>query len=210
MDNIEFKKHLHNLKKIHVDIENQMLRFDEVIPYERQGSFEIDSSKQIMTDKKIQTHEYDRPKTSEIYSPRLLNLMLACGPQVEAVTRLIFTKYEFKNDDHNSIPNLIKKINDKNVLSNFSIFSERHNIFFKPFTPKLSWWNMYNKIKHDLATMQFELTYDAVMNAFAALTGLHCLANKISSRDNQQIREVLDSKYWSSDAGHIRLHDRHI
>ena len=173
MTNESYEDHLHNLKKLHIDLEKQMLKFDEILPYERQ-------------------------KTSEIYSPRLLNMMLACCPQIEATTKLISQKCKFSqkcNFSEKSVPGLIQKINEKNVLSNFKIVSIPHKLMFKPFTGELSWWSAYNNLKHELAEKQFELTYSKVMSAFAALTALHYLASYLNGDDNH-VQEILDKDSW--------------
>ena len=68
-----FQTDLENLGKLHNDLEKQMLTFDEVVPYERQ-------------------------RTAQIYSPRLLNMMLVCGAQVEAVTRLVSNRCDIHID----------------------------------------------------------------------------------------------------------------
>ena len=166
-----FNFHLENLKKLQIDLEKQMLRFDEIIPYERQ-------------------------ETARIYSPRLLNMMLACCPQIEAVTNLISTKCNFSG---NGIPTLIGKINKKAVLSNFQIISIPHKLLFTPFPKELSWWQAYNKLKHELTGKQFKLTYTIVMDAFAALAGLHCLSEKLVSCSDDRVPITLDRKNWTND-----------
>ena len=159
---------LRNLEKLYVDLEKQMLKFDEVLPYGRQN-------------------------TSEIYSPRLVNMMLACGPQIESITKLISQKCNFPDKP---VPNMIQKINEKGVLSHFEIFSIPHKLLFTPFTRDLSWWTAYNKLKHGLTKKQFELTYSDVMDAFSALTALYCLANSLSTDNDKYVQQILDKKTW--------------
>jgi hypothetical protein len=172
-----FNYHLHNLKKLHTDLEKQMLKFDEIIPYERQ-------------------------ETAKIYSPRLLNMMLACCPQIEAVTKLIAEKCNFTG---NVVPKLIQKINNNAVLSKFSIVSIPHQLLFTPFTKELSWWQAYNKLKHELTGKQFKLTYTIVMDAFAALAALHCLAEKLNECFDKDIPIVLDSEHWMNEERLLRV-----
>ena len=107
-----FQFDLENLKKLHTDLEKQMLQFDEVVPYERQ-------------------------RTAHIYSPRLLNMMLVCGAQIEAVTRLISRRCNFV-EQNGGIPSLIREINKKLVLSKFTIVSIPHRLLFTPFGNELS------------------------------------------------------------------------
>ncbi|MDE1812753.1 MAG: hypothetical protein KGH85_07805 [Thaumarchaeota archaeon] len=169
-----FQNDLENLKKLHVDLEKQMLNFDEIIPFERQ-------------------------RTAEVYSPRLLNMMLVCGAQIEAVTRLILRKCGISDNDE-GIRQLIRKINQKKVLSNFKIMSIPHELQFSPFTDDLVWWESYNQLKHDLQEKQFIIKYTTVMDAFAALAGLHCLANQLLLVSNNDISKVLDHKNWIHDS----------
>ena len=170
MDNESYEFPLNNLKKLHADLEKQMLKFDEILPYGHQNA-------------------------SEIYSPLLVNMMLACCPQIEATTKWISTKCNFSKD---SVPGRIQKINEKNVLSNFEIILIPHALPFSPFT-ELLWWNAYNKLKHELTENQFELTYFEVMSAFAALTALHHLARQLNDNDDKHVQRILDSKTWFND-----------
>src|SRR2546427_10791864 len=108
-----------------------MIEFDEIVPFVRQ-------------------------KNAEIFSPRLLNMMLACGPQVEAVSEIIATRCDIEHDDLN-VPSLIQKINEKGVLSKLNIVSIQYNLQFTPFTLELDWWKMYNGLKHNLAIEQYKI-----------------------------------------------------
>src|SRR5689334_10341647 len=108
---------LQNLQKLHLDLEKQMLNFDEIVPFERQ-------------------------RTAEIYSPRLLNMMLVCGAHIESVTKLISRRCDFNYPD---LRTAIRTINKKGVLSNFGIISIPHELVFTPFTDSLEWWESYNE-----------------------------------------------------------------
>lgn len=170
MSNEDLKYDLENLQKLHQDLEKQMLSFDEIIPFERQ-------------------------RTSEIYSPRLLNMMLVCGAHIETVTKLISRRCDFNYDDLRSS---IRKINEKFVLSKFYIISIPHEIQFTPFTDKLEWWESYNELKHELQEKQFKITYTRVMDAFACLSALHFLAQKLMSiQDNDEISNILNGQNWT-------------
>ena len=174
-----FAHNLENLRKLHVDLEKQMLNFDEVIPYERQ-------------------------RTAQIYSPRLLNMMLVCGSQIEAITKLISRKCDIDYDQ--GIRPAIRNINENAVLSNFHIFSIPHKLQFTPFTRDLEWWETYNDLKHELQDKQFKITYTRVMDAFAALAALHRLADKLDSANKKQIQQILDRKSWVDNKPTIKLH----
>lgn len=173
-----FQVDLEDLGKLHNDLEKQMLNFDEVVPYERQ-------------------------RTAQIYSPRLLNMMLVCGAQVEAVTRLISRNCNFV--ENGGIPPLIRQLNHNAVLANFKIISIPHNLQFTPFTRDLEWWDAYNELKHELKEKQFKITYTTVMDAFAALAALHCLAQQLRGVFEQDIAKVLDRKNWINDESMIKF-----
>lgn len=159
---------LQNLQKLHLDLEKQMLNFDEIVPFERQ-------------------------RTAEIYSPRLLNMMLVCGAHIESVTKLLSRRCDFI---YVNLRDEIRKLNKKGVLSNFNIISIPHEIVFAPFTDSLEWWESYNQLKHELQEKQFKITYVRVMDAFAALSALHCLADKLAVVSNDRIDRVLDPANW--------------
>ncbi len=167
-----FEYNLSNLQKLYRDLEKQMLKFDEILPYERQ-------------------------ETGKIYSPRLLNMMLACGPQIEAITKLIIDLCDLPRGN---MPNSIKMINKKAGLGALVITSTVHKLGFTPFTSDLAWWTAYNKLKHDLNIKQFKLPYSTVMNTFAALAALHCLAEQIKIGNKEQIQETLNVKNWPNDS----------
>ena len=147
-----------------------MLQFDEIIPFERQT-------------------------TAKIFSPRLLNMMLVCGPQIEGTVELISECFNFKTS-RKDIPELIRKINFEGVLSNFEIVTASHNILFTPFPKNLEWWKTYNDLKHELAEKQSEITYTVVMDALAALAALHRLANAIKGTSTENLEHILDKQYW--------------
>lgn len=172
-----FKFQLEELQKLHTDLEKQMQNFDEVLPYERQ-------------------------RTAEIYSPRLLNMMLVCGSHIEAVTRLIANKCNFIDG---GIPSRIRQINEKSVLTNFKIVSIPHQIQFTPFLGEFVCWDAYNELKHDLVDKSHKIVYTTVIDAFAALAGLHCLAEKLSSCFDKDIPNILDAKQWTTEERLLRV-----
>ncbi len=169
MDDPYFKSQLDNLQKLHDDLEKQMHNFDEVVPYGRQ-------------------------RTADIYSPRLLNLMLVCGAHIEAITRLISLVCGFPNNG--GIPSLIRKINENAVLSKFEIVSISHGLQFAPFTDSLDWWDAYNELKHDLVDKSAKITYTTVMDTFAALAALHCLSQVLFDNSKEDVPKILDKKNW--------------
>lgn len=181
LDGQEYQFQLWDLQKLHEDVEKQLLQFDEIIPYEKQRS-------------------------AEIFSPRLLNMMLSCCPQIEAITKLITERCGFPLNETDedgktrpkSVPSLIKKIDENAVLSNLCLEVKIHDYEagLTPFTPYLKWWKKYADLKHGLATKQFEINYVDVMDAFSALASLHCIARKIEQFSDNPL-DVLNGKNWS-------------
>jgi len=179
MDKESLRFDLDNLVKLYVDLEKQMIKFDEIVPYDRQT-------------------------TAKIFSPRLLNMMLVCCPQIEAVTKLVASRCDIKTKS-NSTPSLIHKINEKAVLSDFQIHLIPSNLQFTPFTKHLEWWNAYNALKHGLSENQSKINYATVLNAFAALAALHCLADKLMIVFDKDIPNVLDRKHWIHEEKILRI-----
>jgi len=124
-----------------------------------------------------------------------VNLLLQIGPQIEGVTDLIASKKSLKFNS-GGVPSRIKRINRNGVLSGFEITSLLHESLFTPFPQKASWWDTYNKTKHNLAQSQFDITYLSVMDALAALAALHRLSDAINGTSTENLEYVLDKQYW--------------
>ena len=145
-----FEVDLKNLKRLHRDSEKQLLEFNEIVPYEH--------------------------NPANVYSPKLVNLLLTVGPQIENLTDLIIIQLQL-SPEGNGLSSRIKELDKDGVLSSFEITSMPQNTQFHPFTEDFSWWEIYNKTKHDLSRSQFEITYLSVINSLAVLASLHRLAN---------------------------------
>ena len=171
---LSFEYDLGNMKRLQKDSEEQLLNFNEIVPYEQ--------------------------NPSNIYSPKLVNLILQVGPQVENLIDLIMQKFGLTSS-RNGVPSRIDSINKKGVLSNLQIVSSPHGLLFTPFTKDLRWWDDYQKTKHDLSKFQFKVTYLSVMQSFAALAGLHRLADAIEKSGANSSDQILDRKNWKEFAG---------
>jgi len=86
---MNFELRLYHLRRLFDDSEIKLQDFNEIIPFQF------------------------NPK--EIYSPKLVNLMLEIGPQIEDITNLIIT--ELALSDECGIISRIKEINKNGVLS---------------------------------------------------------------------------------------------
>ncbi|MCH7561138.1 MAG: hypothetical protein IIC67_07210 [Thaumarchaeota archaeon] len=168
---MNFENDLQNLKRLFLDSEQELKKFDEIVPYEH--------------------------NPNNIYSPKLVNLLLQIGPQIEGVTDLIASKKTLKVQS-GGVPSRIEKINHKGVLSRFEITSLLNGALFTPFPQKASWWDTYNNTKHNLSQSQFDITYQSVMNALAALAALHRLADAIKGSAEEHLELILDKQYWQS------------
>lgn len=167
---MDFSSELKALKTLLRDSEKQLLEFNEIIPYDR--------------------------NPSDIYSPKLVNLLLQIGPQIESLTDLIGGQLGLKLSE-NGLPSRINQLNSDGVLSNFDITTRPHNLKISPFENELQWWSSYNKTKHELAKFQFKVTYQTVMESLAALAALHRLASVCQTSNEENKKLILQKQYWN-------------
>ncbi len=158
------------LKRIWSDLEKQVLSFNEIVPYER--------------------------NPHNIYSPKLVNLMLLSGAQIEAMAKLIVNRLKL-NPSGRGIPTYLKEINKNAILSKQRIVSTTSGLLFTPFPAKQEWWNTYNLTKHELKEKMLEIKYQEVMNSLAALAALHHVYD-ILEKDPTLGKEILDEKNWQN------------
>ena len=166
---MSFENDLHNLKRLFADSEQELKKFNEIIPYEH--------------------------NPVKIYSPKLVNLLLQIGPQIESLTDLIATKKAL-GFERGGVPARIERINHDSVLSRFEIIFKINGALITPFTLKQKWWTTYNETKHNLAQSQFDITSQSVLDALAALAALHRLADVISKTDEDNLEYILEKQYW--------------
>ena len=168
---MDFQVKLYHLKKLFQDSERKLLEFNESVPF-----------------------QFNDP--TEIYSPKLVNLMLEVGPQIEDITNQIISELGLKPEG--GVPSRIKEINKKGVLSTFEIFCMLpHKLLVTPFPTKAQWWEIYNKTKHDLSKSQFDIKYNLVVDALGALAGLHRLSDVVLKIKHNR-KYVLDKKHWKT------------
>jgi len=166
---LDFDVNLKNLKRLFRDSEKQLQEFNESIPYEH--------------------------NPENVFSPKLVNLILQAGPQIENLTDMMIEKLEI-TPEGNGLLSRIKTLNKNNVLSNFQIHLKPELIQFTPFDQKSEWWSLYNSLKHDLSKSQFDITYLSVMNSMAALASLHRLADVVKISSSEYLEHVLTEEYW--------------
>ena len=167
---MSFENDLQNLKRLFGDSEQELKKFNEIVPFEH--------------------------NPHEIYSPKLVNLLLQIGPQIESLTDLIASKKELRFE-RGGVPSRIERINHDGVLSGFNITSLQNGLLFTPFPLKSSWWTTYNETKHNLAQSQFDIKYQSVMDALAALAALHRLADAIRGCPEDSLEYILERQYWN-------------
>ncbi len=168
---MDFNVNLQNLKRLFSDSEKQLHEFNENIPYEH--------------------------NPTNVFSPKLVNLILQVGPQIENLTDLMIGKLAITYEG-SGLLSRIKTLNKNDVLSKFKIHLKPQLIQFTPFDQKSEWWDLYNALKHDLSESQFKITYLSVMNSMAALASLHRLADVIKISGDEYLTCVLEDKYWSN------------
>ena len=161
---------IRELKRIWTDLEKQLLAFNEIIPFER--------------------------NPHDVYSPKLINMMLITGPQIEAMAKLILNKLKLK-PKAKGILGHIKEINKNSVLSKQRIVSLTSGLLFTPFPVKSEWWKSYNLTKHELFQEIFEIRYQKVMDSMAALAALHRIYDAIE-KNPKHGKVILDGKNWVS------------
>ena len=145
-----FENDVKLLSKLLLDIDKQLLEFNEIVPY-----------------------EYNR----DAYSPRLINLLLSTSSQIEAYCNLFIVECNLhpSTSANDGIKGVLREMNQNGVLSNMdwtTIFTEK----FQPFDGVYEWWTKNNKIKHSLATYILSVKYHHVVTAIVALHSLERLA----------------------------------
>lgn len=163
-----FENDLKNLKRLFQDSQQQLKEFNEIIPIEH--------------------------NPHPIYSPKLVNLLLQIGPQIEGVTDLITSKKSLKFE--RGVTSRIESINHDGVLSTFHITFALNGALFTPFPLKKEWWTTYNETKHHLAQSQFDIKYQSVLDSLSALAALHRLADAIKGTNEENLEYILEKKYW--------------
>lgn len=156
------------MKRIWESLEQQLVMFDNVVPFER--------------------------NPHDVYSPNLVNIMLGAGPQIEGMLRSITKELEI-NTKKDGIPSMIQKLNASGMLSKLCISSLSHGLLFTPFIGEFTWWESYNRTKHDMPKAMFDIRYQQVMDSMAALFAFHKLAD-VMLRFPERYSEVLNSGNW--------------
>jgi len=167
---MEFSFDIRELKRIWMDLEKQMFDFNEIIPYGR--------------------------NPHDVYSPKLVNMMLITGPQIEAMAKLIVKKLKLKPKGK-GVPRYLKEINKNAVLSVQRIVSITSGLLFTPFPAEYAWWKSYNLTKHELLEEIFKIRYQKVIESLAALAILHRIYD-VMEENPKHGKEVLDRKNWLS------------
>ncbi len=177
---MSFEFELGEMKKIWEDLEKQLVAFNEVVPYER--------------------------NSVQVYSPKLVNIMLSAGPQIEGMVKILVKELKVQPES-NKVLDLIKDINKNAILSVQRISSTLNGLLFTPFGPaELLWWKSYNATKHELPHSLFEIKYQTVMDSMAALAVLHRISD-IVKKFPTQIETILDRQYWNSPVRKYRDED---
>lgn len=106
-----FSETLKESHLIHKDLETQFLEFDSIIPFEKQTCMDI-------------------------YSPRLVNMLLTTCPQIESIC--VMLNDHMKITKNGNIPALMEEINRNKVLEKIVIYSKFTKKKFFPFK-NLDW-----------------------------------------------------------------------
>lgn len=177
------------MRKLHIDVEDQFLSFNRIVPYNH--------------------------NPGEVYSPRLYSILQNACAQVismmNAITKRIGSKTPMnvsigKKEKQRKFDECYNFLNQKLMLAVQSVAPrEKIEMTIRPFKFKQNvpiWWQQYNNTKHQLPEGAYVGTIRNVMNALAAVTILHHIAeHMINLRDASRI---LASKNWRDNSKEVR------
>ena len=149
---MKIKKHpLPEMEPFYQDIERQFLEFNEIIPIKKNP-------------------------TSEVYSPRFVNMIYTLGAQVDAVLQILVKDLQL-NPKEKRFPEYYNALNSNGILKFQKVKCSLDNSTIQPFkdsTPE--WWNRYNKAKHELPFGIEAIRLNHILEALAGLYVLNDLA----------------------------------
>ena len=160
------------MRESYYELERRFIEISRIIPFENSGT----------------TH-----------SPRLYDILQTSCGQVENLMRLICDKLEIQYRKKPDFPEYYSKLNKTNILEIQAIDYFPKNRVYQPFVlePKKespSWWNSYNKTKHNLPEGYREGNLNNTIRALSAVYALHCLAAYCNSEGN----EIMIRRNWRS------------
>lgn len=175
-----FERELIEMRQLYFATEKQFLEFNEIVPYQYHNDW------------------------NQVVSPRLVNLMLSIGPQIEKMLKILIHK--MKSDVKKKHPKFYDCLE---VLDNQKMLTEQTvglpnpgytNILFNPYNKNeknmLSWWYGYNQIKHELPGGIIHGTLHNTIYSLAALSLLHHIAYIILGWNSEDYSTILDFRYW--------------
>ncbi|WP_160289395.1 hypothetical protein [Nitrosopumilus adriaticus] len=140
-------------------------------------------------------------------SPLLASILLGIGPQIEAMTKIIFNALGFTTEKNKpGFWDYYPELNQKRMFTSHSVILKNSAYqgykILHPFnelgsnTDNVMWWEAYNKLKHSLPE---GLEYGSLQNTIhglAALSSLLHIAYEIKLNLTKERDFILDSKNW--------------
>ena len=140
-------------------------------------------------------------------SPILASILLGIGPQIEAMSKIIFNALGFSTEKGKSgfwdyFPNLDKKrmLTSHSVILKNSLYQGYKilNPFneFSTSDSKFVWWEAYNKLKHSLPDgLEYGTLHNTILG-LSALSSLIHIAYEIKWNLGKEVDFILDYKNW--------------
>jgi hypothetical protein len=133
----------------------------------------------------------------DVYSPRLVNLLLTTCTQIETLCELLVPELQLPGKQGDGIKDVIRQIDTNGILSKMNIYSKKLDEKFRPFANgTYDWWTKNNKVKHELLVKGRAIKYHTVVDGIAALVCLHRLSNAMHNSKSFTASEMLDSQNW--------------
>lgn len=155
---MDYRTELEKLQNLYLHTERQFLEISRIIP--------LDNS-------------------SKTYSPDLYAILLTTCGQIESIMRILRKKLGLGGSQRDDFPTHFRSLNQNSLLKSQIVYfipkSKKFKNHIKPFvltpgktTP--SWWNKYNKSKHDLPQGLLEGNIENTVKSLAGLYSLHYIA----------------------------------
>jgi len=135
----------------------------------------------------------------DVYSPRLLNLLLVTCAQIEALCWFFMAEFSWALPQNQGMKWVISQLDQNNVLSQMKLKSTLTPNLICPFSGSYAWWTKYNDSKHDLVTKSQDVKYADVIDAISAYFALFNLAvTRIETTASEA--DLLSGNNWDLDS----------
>lgn len=184
---MEYIETVSEMRKLHTYSEMQFLSFNKIVPYNH--------------------------NPTEVYSPRLYSILQDSCAQVISILDLVTKRLNLsrnrnsKGINQEKFGEFFRLLNEKQMLSIQNVAPiEKTDMTISPFkfrkqnVPK--WWQDYNDTKHDLPKGAYVGTIRNVMNALAAVTILHYIAERLVNLHDRS--SIMTGNNWRDNSDEVR------